>query len=92
MSWIDVLHEGPVPPDLDLKKLRTVRAQFIASCGWTSVDEAVGLFSRRDQMLADSLSQDEVVVGSSTTSMTSSSFCKSWTGLRTRIWDERSSL
>ncbi len=62
LSWIDVLHEGPVPPDLDLEQLRSVRAQFIASCGWSSVEEAVGLFSRRDHVLADSLSQDEVVL------------------------------
>jgi hypothetical protein len=42
--------------------MRTVRAQFSASCGWTSFEEAVGLFSRRDQVLADSLGQDEVVL------------------------------
>ena len=62
LSWMDVLHEGPVPADLALEELRSVRAQFIASCGWTSFEEAVGLFSRRDQMLADSLSQEEVVL------------------------------
>lgn len=62
LSWIDVLHEGPVPSDLDLAQLRTVRAQFIASCGWTSFEEAVALFSRRDQVLAESLGQDEVIL------------------------------
>src|SRR5260221_14596234 len=62
MSWIDVLHEGPVPPDLGLEQLRTVRAQFIATCGWTSFEEALTLFSRRDQVLAESLHQDEVVL------------------------------
>src|ERR1051326_8074651 len=62
LSWMDVLHEGPVPADLALEELRSVRAQFIASCGWTSFEEAVGLFSRRDQMLADSLGQEEVVL------------------------------
>jgi hypothetical protein len=62
LSWIDVLHEGPVPPDLDLDQLRTVRAKFIADCGWTSFEEAVGLFSRRDRVLADSLGKDEVVL------------------------------
>ena len=40
LSWIDVLHEGPVP-DLGLEQLRTVRAQFVASCGWTSFEDAI---------------------------------------------------
>lgn len=62
LSWSDVLHEEPVPVDLDLDQLRTVRAQFIASCGWTSFEEAIALFSRRDRALADSLGQDEVVL------------------------------
>lgn len=62
LSWIDVLHEGPVPPDLDLEQLRSVRADFIASCGWSSVEDALSLFWRRDQVLADSLGHDEVVL------------------------------
>jgi hypothetical protein len=44
LSWIDVLHEGPVPPELGLDELRSVRAQFIASCGWTSFEEVLTLF------------------------------------------------
>ena len=62
LSWVDVLHEGPVPPDLDLEELRHVRAEFIASCGWADFEEAVSLFSRRDKVLADSLGQDETVL------------------------------
>jgi hypothetical protein len=62
LSWIDVLHEGPVPPDFDLEQLCTVRAEFIASCGWATFDEALSLFSRRDKVLAESLGQDEVVL------------------------------
>jgi hypothetical protein len=61
LSWIDVLHEGPVP-ELDLEQLRTVRAQFIASCGWTSFEEAAGLFSSRDHALVGSLGQDEIIL------------------------------
>src|SRR5437763_10352226 len=62
LSWIDVLHEGPVPQDLELDQLRTVRARFIASCGWATFEEAVGQFSRRDKVLEESLGQDEVVL------------------------------
>jgi hypothetical protein len=62
LSWIDVLHEGPVPPDLDLDQLRIVRAEFIASCGWGTFEEAVEQFSQRDRALAQSLGQDEVVL------------------------------
>jgi hypothetical protein len=56
-SWIDVLHEGPVPQDLELEELRAVRAQFIASCGWAGFEEAEAQFARRDQVLAESLDQ-----------------------------------
>jgi hypothetical protein len=62
LSWIDVLHEGPVPSDLNVEELRRVRAEFIASCGWTNFDKALSLFAQRDQVLSDSLSQDEIVL------------------------------
>ena len=62
LSWIDVLHEGPVPQNLDLGQLRTVRAEFIASCGWATFDEALSQLSRRDKVLSESLSQEEVVL------------------------------
>ena len=62
LSWVDVLHEGPVPSDLNLEELRSVRAQFIASCAWADFEEAASLFSRRDKVLADSLGQDETVL------------------------------
>jgi hypothetical protein len=62
LSWVDVLHEGPVPSYLDLEELRIVRAQFIASCGWASFEEALSLFSQCDKVLADSLGQDEIVL------------------------------
>src|SRR5215208_2259122 len=62
LSWMDVLHEGPVPQNLDLGQLRTVRAEFIASCGLASLDEALSLLARRDKVLVESLSQEEVVL------------------------------
>ena len=62
LSGVDVLNEGPVPPDFDLEQLRTVRAQFIASCGWVTFEEVEVQFSWRDQVRAESLDQDEVVL------------------------------
>ena len=63
LSWIDVLHEGPVPPDLDLEELRRVRAKFIASCGWATFEEAVeSVLTSAIKVLAESLGQDEVVL------------------------------
>ena len=34
LSWIDVLHDGPVPAGLSLEELSEVRADFIADCDW----------------------------------------------------------
>jgi hypothetical protein len=62
LSWMDVLHEGPVPENLTLDELRTVRARFIASCGWDTFERSLDQFSRCDRALAASLDQDEVVL------------------------------
>jgi hypothetical protein len=62
LSWADVLHEGPVPENLTLDQLRTVRARFIASCGWNTFELALNQFSRRDRVLLESLNQDEIVL------------------------------
>jgi hypothetical protein len=34
VAWDDVLHEGPVPAGLGIAALRSVRVDFLASCGW----------------------------------------------------------
>ena len=31
-SWLDVIHDGPVPEGLSLEELSEVRADFIADC------------------------------------------------------------
>jgi hypothetical protein len=62
LSWADVLHEGPVPENLTLDQLRTVRARFIASCGWNTFELALNQFSRRDRVLLESMNQDEIVL------------------------------
>jgi hypothetical protein len=52
LPWRDVLHDGPVPEDLAPEALRSVRAAFLASQGWTSFAAALGDLRRRDAALA----------------------------------------
>lgn len=62
LPWRDVLHEGPVPAGLPLERLSLVRADFIASRGWGTPDEARRSFAERDRALAASAREDEVVL------------------------------
>ena len=62
LPWRDVLHEGPVPADLPLRELSRVRAAFVASRGWGAEDEARRHFQARDDELARSADEDEVVL------------------------------
>jgi len=61
LSWLDVLHEGPVPavpPD----ELRERRAWFIAACGWDDVDRARAALAARDRTLDRAKDHEEVVL------------------------------
>jgi hypothetical protein len=51
LSWRDVLHDGPVPPDDDRAAFHRARAEFLASRGWTSVEEVIVDFETRDARL-----------------------------------------
>ena len=62
VSWRDVLHDGPVPPDDDLSAFHRVRAEFLASRGWTTVAAVVTDFEQRDARLEDVGAGDEVVL------------------------------
>lgn len=62
LPWRDVLHEGPVPAGIPLRELSRVRAEFIASRGWASAEEARRGFEERDAALARSAAEDEVVL------------------------------
>jgi len=62
LPWDDVLHDGPVPAGLDLPELSTVRARFIADCGWAPAEEVREAFRRRDERLAASAGEDEVLL------------------------------
>jgi hypothetical protein len=62
LPWDDVLHDGPVPADLDLSALSTVRARFIADCEWGGFNEVREAFRRRDARLQQTHDEDEVVL------------------------------
>ena len=62
VSWRDVLHDGPVPPDNDLRVFHRVRAEFLAGRGWSNLLAAITDFEQRDARLDDVGAGDEVVL------------------------------
>ena len=62
VSWRDLLHDGPVPPDDDLGAFHRTRAEFLASRGWANEVAAVSDFEQRDARLDDVRAGDEVVL------------------------------
>ena len=62
VSWRDLLHDGPVPADDDLGAFHRVRADFLASRGWSNIAAAVSDFEQRDARLEDVGAGDEVVL------------------------------
>ena len=61
LSWLDVLHDGPVPAGPP-EELRAVRAAHLAGAGWTGEDEALAALRARDERLARALAGDEPTV------------------------------
>lgn len=61
LSWIDVLHDGPVP-DQRPQALAATRAEFISSLGWDSYDNVLRAFTERDATLTWHESDDEIVL------------------------------
>jgi hypothetical protein len=62
LSWRDLLHDGPVPDDVDLVAFRKTRAEFLASRGWSSQSAAITDFTERDARLDGVGAGDEVVL------------------------------
>lgn len=62
VSWRDVLHDGPVPPDEDLGAFHRARAEFLASRGWINEADALADLEQRDARLEDVTNDDEVVL------------------------------
>src|SRR3712207_6617719 len=61
LSWLDVLHDGPVPPGTQ-EELRDVRAAFLSGAGWTAKQDPLEALLARDERLAAALEQGEQVV------------------------------
>jgi len=62
LSWMDVLHDGPVPGGLTLDELAPVRARFIADAGWSPYEAALAGFKERNRRLGEFSRHDEVVL------------------------------
>jgi len=65
LAWDDVLHDGPVPGGLTLDELSSVRAAFIASCGWATGFEAQTHFQARDALFRSAAREGGVVIWNS---------------------------
>lgn len=65
LAWDDVLHDGPVPGGLTLDELSSVRAAFIASCGWATEFEAQTHFQARDALFHSAAREGGVVIWNS---------------------------
>ena len=65
LSWLDVLHDGPVPEGLSLEGLSEVRAGFIADCDWTLLEKAKNAFQKRDIVFRKCHKYYEVVLWNS---------------------------
>src|SRR5687768_8317191 len=62
LSWRDVLHDGPVPRDLTLAELSSVRAAYLASAGAGEFSELAQDFVARDTHLERLAEFDRVVL------------------------------
>jgi hypothetical protein len=61
--WADVLHEGPVPADLDDEQFREARLRFLTQMDrWVKSDEGRTMYRAWDDRLASFGDYDEVVL------------------------------
>jgi hypothetical protein len=60
LAWNDVLHEGPL--DTDLARMRHIRAQFLASHGWSDAAVIEAELERRDELLARAVAARHPIV------------------------------
>jgi len=62
LPWRDVLHEGPVPLTSSLAELSSIRARYLAECGYGEEAALAADFRNRDAMLSNDSGQDEIVL------------------------------
>ncbi len=51
LEWKDFLHVGPTPKNFSLQQLSKIRAHFLNEYKYTSLEEALKMFSHRDNIL-----------------------------------------
>ncbi|MFQ5572471.1 MAG: DUF1835 domain-containing protein [Rhodothermales bacterium] len=62
LPWRDILHEGPVPAGSNLEALQDIRARFLSTLGWGTVEELMYSFTLRDRVLRRFPTHDEVLL------------------------------
>lgn len=62
LPWRDVLHDGPVPANIPLEDLSSIRARYIVDRGWGDFDQIRKDFAERDNILLESYDENEVVL------------------------------
>jgi hypothetical protein len=62
LAWNDVLHDGPVPQTATLSELSDIRAQALASFGWSGPENPRASFAARDRTLQDFRKHQDVVL------------------------------
>lgn len=62
LPWRDVLHEGPVPGDVDAQKLRETRARFLADDFGVQYDLVLADITGRDAQVAAMGANDHIVL------------------------------
>lgn len=61
--WADVLHDGPVPGNLDDEQLREVRLRYLTAMDpWVSPEDGRAMYRGWDERLASFADYDEVVL------------------------------
>ena len=62
LAWRDVLHEGPVLPDIPLAELSRVRAQYLAARGFGNAIKIGHDFEKRDAVISKFADFEEIVL------------------------------
>ncbi len=62
LPWRDVLHDGPVPADMDLVRLSRLRAEFIVSRNWGGSEDVQTSFAERNRIIQSYRDYDRITL------------------------------
>ena len=62
LPWQDVLHDGPVPDDLNAAELRRTRAEFLAGAFGLAPGQVLARLQRRDARLERAIGSEEILL------------------------------